>query len=79
MEWDDACEDFAHHFRDVEKALEAYLSDHGAALSKKILDQISSAIAEVGAGKFEVSGDNVSVEGVKTAARALDLIGTSGR
>jgi hypothetical protein len=73
-EWDDACEDFAHQFRDVEKALEAYLADHGAALSKNILDQISDAIGQVGAGKFEVSADNVSFEGVKTASKVLELL-----
>jgi transcription antitermination factor NusG len=74
MEWDDACEDFASNFKGVEKALESYLAEHGAALSKKTLDQISHAIAEAGAGKFEVRGDTVSVEGVKTADRVLEVL-----
>ena len=40
MIWDDACEEFAHGFGGVEKALEAYIATHGAALQMETLTRI---------------------------------------
>jgi hypothetical protein len=74
MDWGDACEDFAYDFEKVEAALDAYIAEHGAALSKKVLDQISDALSEAGAGKFEVRRDEVSSAGVKAAGKVLEAL-----
>lgn len=72
MEWSDACEDFAGDFATVEKELEAYMSRYGAALNRKALDRLSKALQETTLGKFEVSGDTVTREGMDIAGRVME-------
>lgn len=72
MEWHDACEDFAGDFGKVEKKLEQYLATHGAALNDETLERLSGAIDQVSAGKFKVSCEDVSLEGIKIAGKVMD-------
>lgn len=74
MDWNDACEDFASDFDKVEKKLEQYMATYGAALKQETLDRLSSAIEQVAAGKFEVSGelkDNVTRQGIDIADKVM--------
>jgi hypothetical protein len=74
MDWGDACEDFAAHFEDVEKALDAYIADHGAVLGKEVLDQVSRAMGQAATGKFEVNKDGATSAGLKAADEVLDAL-----
>lgn len=67
MEWEDACDDFAFHFEEVEERLEQYRATYGAVLRPGTFDRLSKAITDVGLGKFEVTGDEVSSEGINLA------------
>lgn len=71
MDWHDACEEFARDFAKVEKELERYLATHGAALSQKALDCLSSAIAQAASGQFEASPDGVSRQGIDVADKVM--------
>ena len=71
MEWEDACEDFAVKFALVEKELDRYMATHGAVLKQQPLDRLAGAIAEAASGKFEVSQDNVSMQGLKIAGKVI--------
>ena len=72
MEWYDACEDFANKLAKVETDLERYMATHGAALEQKTLDRLSSAIEQVASGRFEVSKDGVSEQGIDIAGRIME-------
>ncbi len=48
------------------------MATHGAALSRNALDRLSNAIAQTSSGKFEVSGDTVSKEGIDIANKVMD-------
>ena len=71
MEWEDACEDFAFDFEEVEERLEQYKVDHGAVLPPGTFDRLSRAITKAGWGKFEVEGDDVSSEGIDLAGEVM--------
>lgn len=72
MEWDDACEDFAHRFNKATKQLENFVGTHGAALDGGTLEKLSVAIGKADAGKFEVKQNTVTSEGIKTAGEVLN-------
>jgi hypothetical protein len=72
MDWGDACEDFASDFTKVENALKQYTATHGAALKQIVLDRLSSATEKVARGKFEVSKDGVSTEGMELAEKVME-------
>ena len=71
MEWEEACEDFAFGFEDVEEKLEQYRATYGAVLPQGTVDRLSSAITKAGWGKFEVEGDDVSSEGIDLAGEVM--------
>ena len=71
MEWDDACEDFARKFDEVEEELERYRATHGAALQRDTLNRLSSAITKASWGKVEVEVD----EGIKLAGQVMEELG----
>ena len=62
MEWDDACNQIAERFEEIENGLEKFLTIHGAILLPLDRDAIHAAIAIAGQGKFDVirSSDPVS-------------------
>ena len=72
MEWDDACEDFARKFDEVEKELERYRATHGAALQQDTLNRLSSAIDKASLGKFQVKKDVVLYEGRDLAGQVME-------
>ena len=67
MIWDDACDDFAFRFEEVEERLEQYRATYGAVLRPGTFDRLSKAITDAGLGKFEVTRDDVSSEGINLA------------
>ena len=71
MDWEDACADFAGKFALVEEELNRYMATHGAALKQQPLDRLAGAIAEAASGKFEVSRDGVSTQGLDTARKVI--------
>ena len=71
MDWQDACEDFADKFDLVEKELNRYMATHGAALKQQPLDRLAGTIAEAAEGKFEVSRDSVSTQGLDIAGKII--------
>lgn len=74
MEWHDACEDFAHDFEDIEKALEAYIATHGAALQHETLELLATVKTKASWGKFEVTNNSVSREAIKYAEEAMESL-----
>ena len=74
MEWHDACEDFAQNFEGVEKALDAYLATHGAALQKETLQRLSSAKTKASWGRFEVTNGDVSREAIRYAEEIMESL-----
>ena len=74
MEWHDACEDFAHSFEHVEKALETYIATHGAALPQKTIEGLANAKTRASMGKFEVTNNNVSREAIQYAEDAMNAL-----
>lgn len=74
MEWSDTREDFACNFGKAEKELEGYLATHGAALNRKALDRLSNAIEQIALGKFQVSGDTVSGQGIDIADQVMKAL-----
>ena len=71
MDLEDAYEDFAVKLDLVEKELNRYMATHGAALKQQPLDRLAGAIAEAASGKFEVSRDGVSTQGLNTAGKVI--------
>ena len=71
MIWDDACEEFAHSFGNVERTLEAYIATHGAALKKETIKRLDNAKSKAASGKFEVTNDSVSREGMRYADEVM--------
>ena len=72
MEWEDACEEFALDFEEVEERLEQYKVDYGAVLPPGTFDRLSRAITNASLGQIEVEGDDVSSEGINLAGEAMD-------
>ena len=73
MLWDEACEDFASDFADVEKKLERYLAAHGAVLTQPVFDRLSDAIQITSEGRFEIYHyGEVSSDGRKRAEKVMD-------
>ncbi|MFN6135927.1 MAG: hypothetical protein ACK475_06610 [Bacteroidota bacterium] len=56
MEWNDACDEIARAFLDIESRIDSYLKEHGAVLDKEIRDLLVKAIWLAGQNKFEVQG-----------------------
>lgn len=54
MEWDDACNQIADRFEEIENRLETFLTVHGAILLSVDRDAVHAAIAIAGQGKFDV-------------------------
>ena len=71
MDLEDAYEDFAVKLDLVEKELNRYMATHGTALKQQPLDRLAGAIAEAASGKFEVSRDGVSTQGLNTAGKVI--------
>ena len=74
MEWHDACEDFAYRFEDVEKALETYITTHGAALTQETLKRLVSAKTRTSWGKFEVTNGIVSSTAINYAEEVMEVL-----
>jgi hypothetical protein len=53
MEWDDACSDIAHNFKQIEEDIENYLIEYFSVLQKNIIDKLDSAKNSASEGKFE--------------------------
>lgn len=56
MEWNDACDEIAREFPDIESRIESYLKEHGAVVDKNIRDLLFKAIILAGQNKFDVQG-----------------------
>ena len=74
MEWHDACEDFAHRFEQVENTLESYIATHGAAFQQETLERLANAKTRASWGKFEVTNNNVSGEGIRYAEEVMNAL-----
>ena len=74
MIWDDACQEFAHSFGGVEKALDAYIATHGAALQIETLNLVDNAKTKASSGKFEVRSDDVSRDGIRYAGEVMNAL-----
>jgi hypothetical protein len=73
MDWGEACETFALGFDKVERALESYISVHGAALSHEELDQLARVLHQVVELKFEVQPpDQVTKKGIDLADEVMN-------
>ena len=74
MDWDEACEDFAHNFEQVENTLESYIATHGAVLQKETLERVANAKMKTSLGMFEVTKDNVSEDGIRIAEEVMNAL-----
>lgn len=74
MDWHDACEDFAYMFEQVENTLESYIATHGAVLQKETLERFANAKLKTSLGKFEVTNDNVSKDGIRYAEELMNTL-----
>ncbi|MCW3148916.1 hypothetical protein N8H22_09960 [Stutzerimonas stutzeri] len=59
MDWDEACEEIAHDFKNIEKLLSLFMSKHGAVLGAEAKKLISSALGLAAHGKFLIQGPEV--------------------
>ena len=59
MDWLEACQEIASDFKRIEELLDAFMSKHGAVLSKEAKRLISNASGAAANGKFQVQGLDV--------------------
>jgi hypothetical protein len=71
MDFDDACEDIAHSFENIESKLHQYLSAHSAVVPDDAKNGISSAIGYAATGKFKITGVDVPSDAAELAASLL--------
>jgi hypothetical protein len=57
MDWDDACQDIAHNFKEIEEDIENYTIEYFSVLSKDIISKIDAAKNSASEGKFEDPSD----------------------
>ena len=57
MDWDDACQDIAHNFKEIEENIENYTIEYFSVLSKDIISKLDSAKNSASEGKFEYPSD----------------------
>ncbi len=72
MEWEDAREDLAFRFEEVEERLKQYRTTHGAVLQQRTSDRLSGAITNAGWGQREVEQNDISSEGIDLAGRVIE-------
>lgn len=59
MEWDDACNDIAHNFSQIEVDIENYLIEYFSVLQKTIIDKLDNAKNSASEGKFENDSSDI--------------------
>lgn len=74
MDWHEACDEIAHAFHEIEIALGAYLSKHGAVLKPEVKELLSHAIGVAGENKFEVTSLEVPSSANKAASELYEKL-----
>ncbi len=62
MEWDDACQDIAYNFIEIEKDIEDYTTEYFSVLPNDIINKLNSAKHSAAEGKFEEPSDSKSYQ-----------------
>lgn len=72
MDWHDACEEIAHNFAAIEKRLDKYLANHGAALDDTAVSKLIDCIRLAATGKFEIHNGHVNPNAIQSASDLCD-------
>ena len=76
MDWDDACQEIAWKFEEIEKQSEDYLEKHATVISVEVRSMIESIRTSAMDAKFNVQGSPGSADpqSVNTASELLEVL-----
>lgn len=74
MSWQDACDEIACDFANIDNALGVYLARHAAALPDSVRALIGEAIGLTREHRFKISGPEVPASANKAAAAVYDRL-----
>jgi len=77
MCWDEACEEIALSFEEIEKELDDYLKKYFTPLPPDIVESIHLAISNCSEGKFETSREAASRKGIKLAGELFEILNST--
>ena len=72
MEWDDACQDIAHDFKEIEEKIENFTIEYFSVISKDIISKLDIAKNCAAEGKFEDPSDLKSYQLADTLWNRID-------
>lgn len=72
MEWDDACQDIANNFKEIEEDIENYTIEYFSVLSNDIINKLDNAKHSAAEGKFKDSNNFKSYQLADSLWKRID-------